>query len=273
MTASRQTASTAPIAPRITASSTNGQRMKPSVAPTSFMICTSRRREKTERRIVLEISRIEAMIRRAASSPIITLTTRVAVRIFSVFDLEEPTDSIEGSTVAVPPPGVEGCSAETRAIEAPGFSGVMRNVSGSGLEPSRAKGSTVAQPLVGDSNGVAKAYWDGLYKIVVMNAAETVTLHTWDNFDLTEAEHRLEGTLVWNPGNLVDGAGETSSGITVTGAAFGDFVDVAAPYDLQGITVTAYVSASDTVKIRAQNETGGAIDLASGTWRVRIRRQ
>lgn len=50
----------------------------------------------------------------------------------------------------------------------------------------RAKGSTVAQPLVGDSNGVASAYWDGLYKIVVMNAAETVTLYTWDNVKMSE---------------------------------------------------------------------------------------
>jgi len=46
----------------------------------------------------------------------------------------------------------------------------------------------------------------------------------------------------------------------------------AAPYDLQGITATAYVSASDTVKIRLQNESGGAIDLASGTWTVRVRK-
>ena len=78
---------------------------------------------------------------------------------------------------------------------------------------------------------------------------------------------------MWNPGNLVDGAGETSSGITVTGAAFGDFLLAAAPYDLQGITCTAYVSAANTVKIRLQNETGGAIDLASGTWKVRVLRQ
>lgn len=137
----------------------------------------------------------------------------------------------------------------------------------------RAKLATVAQPLVGDANGLASAYWDGLYKIVVKTTDEATTLATWDSVDLTEAEHRLEGSLVWNPGNLVDGAGETSSGITVTGAAFGDFVAVAAPYDLQGITATAYVSASNTVKIRVQNESGGAIDLASGTWKVRIRRQ
>jgi len=137
----------------------------------------------------------------------------------------------------------------------------------------RGKLATVAQPLVGDASGIASAYFDGLYKIVVKTSDDATTLYTWDNLDLTEDEHRLEGSLVWNPGNLVDGAGETSSGITVTGAAFGDFVLVAAPYDLQGITVTGYVSASDTVKIRAQNETGGAIDLASGTWLVRVLRQ
>src|SRR5690606_37298449 len=83
----------------------------------------------------------------------------------------------------------------------------------------------------------------------------------------------LEGSDTWDPGSLADGAGETSSGITVTGAALGDFVLVSAPCDLQGITATAYVSAADTVTIRVQNETGGTIDLASGTWRVRVIRK
>lgn len=80
------------------------------------------------------------------------------------------------------------------------------------------------------------------------------------------------GALSWNPSSLADGAGETSSGITIAGAAFGDPVTVAAPYDLQGITCTAYVSAADTVKIRLQNETGGTIDLGSGTWKVAIQK-
>ena len=136
----------------------------------------------------------------------------------------------------------------------------------------RGKLATVAQPLVGGATGVASAYWDGVYKLVVKTSDEATTLFTWDNVDITVDEQRLEGTLVWDPGNLVDGAGETSSGITVTGAAFGDYIDVAAPYDLQGITATAYVSASNTVKIRLQNETGGAINLASGTWAVRVRK-
>ena len=80
----------------------------------------------------------------------------------------------------------------------------------------------------------------------------------------------LSGSATWNPGNLADGAGETSASITVTGAVLGDFVLASAPYDLQGITMTPYVDASNSVKIRLQNETGGAIDLASGTWKVRV---
>lgn len=83
----------------------------------------------------------------------------------------------------------------------------------------------------------------------------------------------LRGSAVWDPGSLADGAGETSSAITVTGAAFGDQVSVGAPYDLQGIIATAYVSAADAVKIRIQNETGGTIDLASGTWRVFVHKR
>lgn len=80
----------------------------------------------------------------------------------------------------------------------------------------------------------------------------------------------LTGAVTWDPGSLGDGVGETSADITVTGAAFGDFVQVAAPYDLQGITATAYVQAADVVKIRIQNESGGTIDLASGAWTVRV---
>ena len=76
----------------------------------------------------------------------------------------------------------------------------------------------------------------------------------------------------WNPGNLVDGAGETSSGQTVTGAAVGDLVEVYPPYDLQDIVCTGYVSATDTVEVRLQNESGGAVDLANGAWRVRVRK-
>jgi hypothetical protein len=100
----------------------------------------------------------------------------------------------------------------------------------------------------------------------ITGAAVTYTDATW----VEMANEGLRETLVWNPGSLADGAGETSAAITVTGAALGDFVLVAAPYDLQGITCNGYVSAANTVKIRLQNETGDTIDLASGTWKVKV---
>jgi hypothetical protein len=76
----------------------------------------------------------------------------------------------------------------------------------------------------------------------------------------------LPVAFTWNPGNLVDGAGETSSAVTYANATFGDSVSVSAPYDLQGITLTAYVSSAGNLMARLQNETGGAIDLASGSF-------
>ena len=102
-----------------------------------------------------------------------------------------------------------------------------------------------------------------------INAYGTVTL----NAKKVGMRH-LEPTVInasgtWDPGSLADGAGETKS-ITATGAALGDYVMVSAPYDLQDMTVSAYVQAADTVEIRLQNESGGILDLASGTWRVRV---
>lgn len=98
--------------------------------------------------------------------------------------------------------------------------------------------------------------------------------HFHSGFDVSKVKIQdLDTVLVAqatiNPSNLADGAGETKTA-TVTGAALGDFVLVSAPYDLQGITVTAYVSAASTVSVRLQNESGGAIDLASGTWRFLV---
>lgn len=76
-----------------------------------------------------------------------------------------------------------------------------------------------------------------------------------------------------NPGNLVDGAGETVQVTGVTGATLGDFVLVAAPYDLQDITVTGYVQATGVVEIRIQNESGSTVNLDSGTWRILVLRK
>jgi hypothetical protein len=127
----------------------------------------------------------------------------------------------------------------------------------------RAKTTTAAQPLVGDANGILSAYFDGLYKLVVKDSAD-VLLYTWDNVDLTEDEHRLEGSTTWDPTAMLPGQGQTSPGITVTGAAFGDYVDLAAPYALQGIIAQAAVSASNTVTIRLDRPL--ATLSGSATW-------
>ena len=78
-------------------------------------------------------------------------------------------------------------------------------------------------------------------------------------------------TATVDPASLADGAGATTA-VTVTGAALGDFVLVAAPYDLVDVTVTAYVQAANAVEIRVQNESGAAANLASGTWNICVLR-
>lgn len=79
----------------------------------------------------------------------------------------------------------------------------------------------------------------------------------------------LRNNATYDPGSLADGAGVTTT-VTVTGAALGDFAQASFSLDLQGITVTAWVSAANTVSVRFQNESGGVLDLASGTLRVRV---
>lgn len=78
----------------------------------------------------------------------------------------------------------------------------------------------------------------------------------------------LEGTVVWEPSSTTGVA--LSPNINVTGSALGDFVDVAPPYDVQGMLFTGYVSDANTVNIALTNLTGSTINLASGTWKVRV---
>lgn len=80
----------------------------------------------------------------------------------------------------------------------------------------------------------------------------------------------INATTTFDPASLATYTGSTSSGITVTGAAIGDFVLVSAPYDLAGVIASGYVSAANTVKITVFNATAGTVDLASGTWKIKV---
>lgn len=91
--------------------------------------------------------------------------------------------------------------------------------------------------------------------------------------DLTDLHNMfstmLTGSATYDPASLADGAGATTT-VTVTGAALGDLVLPSFSVDLAGVSVTAYVSAANTVSVRFQNESGGTVDLASGTIVARV---
>ena len=78
-------------------------------------------------------------------------------------------------------------------------------------------------------------------------------------------------SVTWDPASLIDAAGETKS-VTVAGAALGDIVLVAPPYDMQDFVYCGYVQAANTVEIRIQNESAATVNLGSGTWKVAVLR-
>jgi hypothetical protein len=70
-------------------------------------------------------------------------------------------------------------------------------------------------------------------------------------------------------GNILDGDQE-SVDITVTGAVLGDFVLASLGVDVADLQVTAAITAADTATVTVSNSTGGAVDLASTTVKVRV---
>lgn len=79
----------------------------------------------------------------------------------------------------------------------------------------------------------------------------------------------LTGSTTYDPPSLADGAGTTTT-VTVTGAVLGGFASCSFSLDTQGIMLIPWVSGADTVSVRFQNESGGTLDLASGTLKARV---
>lgn len=86
----------------------------------------------------------------------------------------------------------------------------------------------------------------------------------------TAITKHLSGTKTWDPASVADGA-MTSTTVTVTGAAIGNpsacGFSNAVP---AGVSLTANVTATDTVTVTLTNHSGGAVDLASGTLRASV---
>lgn len=76
----------------------------------------------------------------------------------------------------------------------------------------------------------------------------------------------IKGSVTINPASIASAAiGETS--VTISGAVVGDTVILNAPAAIEASCVwSAFVSATDTVKLRIANLSGGALDCASASW-------
>ena len=99
--------------------------------------------------------------------------------------------------------------------------------------------------------------------------------HTHDGVNSPKIDfnnlNRVSDTKVtYNPSELSSGSAETADFI-VKPARLSDFVLVSAPYDLQGITATGYVSGKGTVTVQLVNLSGSTVNLISGTaWILKV---
>ena len=69
--------------------------------------------------------------------------------------------------------------------------------------------------------------------------------------------------------SIADG-NEEAVDVTVPGASLGDFVMSSFSLDVADLMLTSAVTAANTVTAVLANNTGGAINLDSGTLRVRV---
>lgn len=72
--------------------------------------------------------------------------------------------------------------------------------------------------------------------------------------------------------SLADGAGAAED-VTVATAALGDACDATMSVDVVDMILTCNVTAANVATAHMQNETTGAVDLASGTLRITVRRK
>jgi hypothetical protein len=79
----------------------------------------------------------------------------------------------------------------------------------------------------------------------------------------------LSNTATWDPPSVANNA-STATTVSVPSAALGDTVNASFSISLGGLSMSAQVSAANTVEVRLTNNTGLAVDLASGTLRVQV---
>lgn len=135
----------------------------------------------------------------------------------------------------------------------------------------KVRGSVIDLPLLSSSAPVATTYPAGT---VAFNSASSSPVgwkysgSVWEPF----GESKLEYSGTYDPPSISANS-YVSTTVTVAGAAMGDYAKASFSLDLTGCAISAFVSATNTVTVVIQNLTGGSINLASGTLRVRVERK
>lgn len=79
------------------------------------------------------------------------------------------------------------------------------------------------------------------------------------------------GSTTWNPPSVANNATTSAQTVTVTGAKVGDEVFAKFSNSIpQGAFLIATVTGANTVSVTLRNNSGGTLDLASGTLSVRV---
>jgi len=78
--------------------------------------------------------------------------------------------------------------------------------------------------------------------------------------------------VTFAPPSLATGVFATSSAIPVAGVAVGDAIDLYPPYATQGVIYQASPSTAGNIVISLFNATAGTVALASGSWKVVVRK-
>jgi hypothetical protein len=143
-------------------------------------------------------------------------------------------------------------------------------------------GCTLDRPVF-DNNVVT----GGTYGILFNGSAGTVSNIRLRNNDFARAANPVTGSVLvnaasaygnfgwlsasatWDPPSVANGA-STATTISVPSAALGDTVNASFSLSLGGLSLSAQVSAADTVQVRLSNNSGAPVDLASGTIRVQV---
>lgn len=125
-----------------------------------------------------------------------------------------------------------------------------------------------------------KASTDGINGIVLKNArnavlsnySDSITFYVTKQGKVVEVGRSIKhpsGSLVATPGAIANGASYLAT-LNVPGAALLDYVLANFNADLRGMSISAYVSAADTVAVVVANNTGASKTLGLGTFRVQV---